>query len=291
MTMVEEETESSSALDRFVRDVARAIAVDVTKRAVYAIAAGFVALVALLMWKGGTVPTWTLVLAFLAALVVGLALRGRPIRRLRDSVEDVAYERSVLDDENTRYAAALERHETYSGHVAQALDALQRIVAGDIDIPIPHYVEAGVLEPARALIADNSPGNVRLSVLLPRPQLDRWFMPWAAGHSLTGKAKYDQRIVDTLSRHAYESGESQHWSDVRTDRSFRQNPRASHDTRTLLSLPIRSGDRILGVFNVVSSEPEAFDPTEETYLESLGAVISVAVGLHLKDQLDGIGSA
>jgi putative methionine-R-sulfoxide reductase with GAF domain len=112
-------------------------------------------------------------------------------------------------------------------------------------------------------------------------------MPWAAGHSVTGKAKYDQRIVDTISRHAYESGQAQHWQDTSTDSGFKQNPMASHETLSMISLPIRRADQTVGVFNVVSSEPYAFDPAEERYIASLGAVISVAVGVFLKDHLDG----
>ena len=49
-----------------------------------------------------------------------------------------------------------------------------------------------------------------------------------------------------------------------------------------------SGNEIVGVFNVVSSEPEAFDPPEETYIASLGALLSVAVGLHLSERIGPI---
>lgn len=165
------------------------------------------------------------------------------------------------------------------------LDALQRIVAGDIDIPIPHFIEAGVFGPARDLIADKPAERVRLSVLLPREEGERWWMPWASGHSITGKAKYDQRIADTLARHAYETGCRQHWPDVTNDSAFRQNPLASYKTRTMLSFPLRRGDWTFGVFNVVSSEPSAFDAAEETYIASLSAVVAAAVGLQLKDHV------
>ncbi|HYV16635.1 MAG TPA: GAF domain-containing protein [Conexibacter sp.] len=257
-----------SVATRFRNEVAHALAVDVTKRVVYLIGVSSCGGLGLLIWRGGSVPAWTLALACLAVVALALTLRMRAFR----------------------YLAALEWHETYSGHVARALDALQRIVAGDIDIPIPHYIEAGILEPARDLITDKPAEHVRFSILLPRDDGARWWMPWSAGHSITGKAKYDQRIVDTLSRHAYESGHAQHWPDVGVDSAFRQNPMASHETSALLSLPLRWGDQTLGVFNVVSSESHAFDPAEETYITSLGAVISVAVGIHLKDQLHHAGS-
>ena len=182
---------------------------------------------------------------------------------------------------------ALVRHDEYSKHVAQTLDTLQRVVSGDISVSVDRYLEQGILEPARDLLMEKPAENVRLSILLPNPEdPDRWWMAWAAGHSLTGKEKYAERIVDTLSRHAYESGVPQSWDDVTEDRSFRQNPLASAPTRTMLSLPIRRGDEVLGVFNAVSSEPGAFDPAEDTYLTSLGGVIAVAVNVWLSEGSD-----
>jgi len=196
------------------------------------------------------------------------AFRGPAARRLRAELET---------DRD-----ALERHETYSGHLAQALDGLQRVVAGDIPVDIADYIGVGILEPARDLITDKPADDVRLSVLLPRQDGEHWSMPWAAGHSLEGRTKYKERIVDTLSRHAYERGQIQRWPDVASDSGFRQNPYASRPIRTMLSLPVRSGAQTVGVFNVVSSAPEAFDPAEELYITSLGALISLAVGVLLE---------
>jgi GAF domain-containing protein len=246
-----------SALTRFARDVGRAIAIDLTKAGVYFVGGTLLAAFALLVWRGGSVPAWSALLAVVLVLAVGLGVRARSVG----------------------YAAALVRHEEYAAHVAEALDALQRIVSGEIAVAVPHYIEAGVLGPARDLIVDKPAEDVRLSVLLPRADGERWRMPWAVGHSLTGAAKYEERIVDTVSRHAYESGEAQHWPDTSTDSGFRQNPMASYVTRSMISVPIRRADRTVGVFNVVSSEPNAFDRAEETYLASLGAVIAVAIGL------------
>lgn len=276
--------DEDSPVVRFAKDVGRAIAIDLTKAGVYFVGLTFLAAFALLVWQGGSLPAWITVVAVAVALLVGIALRSRTVRALQRDVGELEKRCDDLDDEADTYGAALTRHEEYSGHVAQTLDALQRILSGEIDVDIPHYIEVGVLQPARDLITDKPAEHVRLSVLLPRPDDgELWWMPWAAGHSVTGKAKYDQRIVDTLSRHAYESGEAQHWPDTTLDSAFRQNPMASHGIRSMLSLPIRRGDETLGVFNVISSEPYAFDPAEETYIASLGAVISVAVGVWAKD--------
>jgi putative methionine-R-sulfoxide reductase with GAF domain len=50
----------------------------------------------------------------------------------------------------------------------------------------------------------------------------------------------------------------------------------------MISIPLRRGEDIIGVFNVIASEPEAFDPAEAQYLASLGSIISVAVSVSLE---------
>ncbi len=269
---------------RLAKQVGFALLVDVTKKVVVFVGASFLALVALIIWQGGSVPAWLLLAAVVLVAAIFTALWSRSSRAVRREIGEIEKERDDYESIAADYEAALERHETYSGHVAQALDALQQVLTDEIDVPLDHYIEAGVLEPARDLITDKPAEHVRLSVLAPRAEdPERWTMVWSAGHTITGKAKYAEKIVDTLARHAFETGEPQKWDDVEEDRSFRQNPKASHPTRALLSFPIRWGERTVGVFNAVSSEPYAFDPAEERYLASLGAVIAVAMGAHLKD--------
>lgn len=106
----------------------------------------------------------------------------------------------------------------------------------------------------------------------------------AAGHSAIGKLKYAEPIKETLARHAYESGEPQYWPDTSKQTEFEQNPLASAPMRSLVSIPIREGDEILGVFNAISSEKDAFDDAEQTFLTSLAGVIAVAVSVWHKDQ-------
>jgi membrane protein implicated in regulation of membrane protease activity len=284
---VSEPDHEDPAVVRFVTDVGHSIAIDLTTKAVYFVVGTFAAAFALLIWRGGSLPAWVTVATAAVALLVGLVVRGRTVRGLRRERGQLEQEHEGLEEEIGVYVEALVRHEEYSGHVAQALDALQRILSGEVEIEIPHYIEVGVLQPARDLITEKPAEHIRLSILLPRHEdTERWRMAWAAGHSITGKAKYEERIVDTLSRHAFESGQPQHWKDTELDSGFRQNPMASADTRSLISLPVRRGEETLGVFNVVSSEPYAFDPAEEKYIASLGALISVAVGVWVKDYLD-----
>ena len=87
-------------------------------------------------------------------------------------------------------------------------------------------------------------------------------MRWSAGHSMIGKLKFAEPIATTLARHAFESGEAQYWADTAAQTEFHQNPHASAPMHSLASIPIREGDEILGVFNAISSEKEAFDYAE-----------------------------
>jgi GAF domain-containing protein len=256
------------SLVRTAKSILRAAAIDLTGKALKYVGLGALALVGLLVWKGGSVPTWS---AFLAVVVVA----GCGVFFVRKAG------RSSHDEDG-----ALVRYATYSDHVAEVLNALQRVVAGDIEVSTGDYIEKGILSPARDVLTEKPAENVRLSILLPRQDdPTRWSMAWAAGHSLEGKAKYRELIAGTLSRHAYEGGGAQYWGDVTTQSDFRPNPKASSPIRAMISLPIQAGDRVLGVFNVVSSEPDAFDNAEETYVTTLARVIAVAVGVGFKEEI------
>jgi hypothetical protein len=235
-----------------------------------------VAVVALTVWQGGSIPAWVAVLVALMVMAVAV-LRGR---RLRRRVAAADGEAAILD-------YALSRHENYTSHVAEVLDNLQRVIAGDLDTSMGDYIERGILAPAREYLTTDASENVRLAILTPRgDDTMRWQMVLTAGHSLTGREKYQERIVDTLSRFAFESGNPQSWDDVTEERTFTPTPQATRPFRSMISLPIRNGDDILGVFNVISAEPYAFDPAEERYIASLGGVINVAVGILLNEPSD-----
>lgn len=54
-----------SPITRFVRDVARSVAIDLTKAGVYFVGGTVLAAFALVVWQGGSVPAWTLLLVML----------------------------------------------------------------------------------------------------------------------------------------------------------------------------------------------------------------------------------
>ena len=159
----------------------------------------------LLIWRGGTVPAWLIPCLIVVAVTAVILARRDVSSQLEPRIDEAQSERDLAYEDADTLAWGLERHETYSRHVAATLDALQRVVSGDIGVPIPRYIEDAVLEPARDLLSGKPTERVRLSVLLPRLGDDRWEMVWAAGHSLAGKAKYNERIVDTQGAADYPS--------------------------------------------------------------------------------------
>ncbi len=252
-------------LEKLGGEILRSAAVDLAGKGLIWVTGALAIALGLAIWKGGSVPAW-LLLVPIALTVLLAALIARQLHARKVDNESLAKE--------------LGRSREYSRHLQDSLDDLQRVMGGDVDVDISDYVEQGVLEPARRILTEKPAENVRLSVLLPSMvSPDRWSMPWAAGHSLTGKSKYDQPIADTLARHAYQSGEAQIWEDTEGQTEFRQNPHASAPTRSMVSIPIREGDEVLGVFDAVSSEKEAFDRTEQTFLASLAGVIAVAMSV------------
>ncbi|MGH2797294.1 MAG: GAF domain-containing protein [Thermoleophilaceae bacterium] len=274
--------DSKRGLTRYTREVLHAATVDIVSKALSAALLAGLALLGLLIWRGGTVPAWLFAVALVllvAASVVARAQRRRVGELL--PVEERAVELEGVVD---LLADALERHDEYTRHVAVVLDNLQRVVAGALGVDLREYIERGILEPARDLLTQAPDESVRLSVLVPEaPGADRWRMVWSAGHSLAGREGYNEPIARTLSRYAYETGRPQKWDDVLEERGFEQHPAASAPTRSMLSLPVHVGDDIVGVFNVIAAQPYAFDPAEERYIASLGGAINIAVGYWLTE--------
>lgn len=274
--------DTKHGLSRYTREVLHAATVDIVSKALSAALLGGLALLGLLIWQGGSVPAWLFALALLLLAAVGVVARAQ--RRRVGELLPVNEHAAELEGIVELLADALERHDEYTRHVAVVLDNLQRVVAGALGVDLREYIERGVLEPARDLLTQAPDDSIRLSVLVPEtPAGEHWRMVWSAGHSLAGREGYHEPIARTLSRYAYESGRPQKWDDVLEERGFEQNPAASAPTRSMLSLPVRVGEDVVGVFNVIAAQPHAFDPAEERYVASLGGAINIAVGYWLTE--------
>jgi hypothetical protein len=284
--------DGEKGLSAFGGQILRGAVVDMVSKALSWAVLAVAALLALLIWQGGTVPAWIAALVVMLTLAITLrfhlqvrALRAQTTNQQQriEELEPLELTRGDLEDEIADLWGGIERHNLYSAHVAKMLDQLQRVVARDITVPISAYVERGILQPARDLLTLSEPGaEVRLSILMPSDE--RWNMIFSAGHSIEGQNKYNERIADTLSRLPFESGKVFAWDDVVDDDRFQPNPRAGREIHAMVSLPLGMGDSVFGVLNAVASLPDVFDTVEIHYLESVASVISVAVGVDLQDQ-------
>lgn len=262
-------------------DVLRAATVDLVARALTGLLLFGAVGLGLLVWSGGSVPAWaaTLVVVLVLAVALVLGVRAGRLARRVGELEELTADYEDLDDAVDQYGWVVDRYELYTDHIADVLERLQRVLSNELEgVTIPDYIERGIISPARDVL-QGPHEEIRISVLL--PQDDRWRMVWCAGHSLDGQRNYNERIADTLSRVAYEEGDSQYWPDVTKDDRFRTNPQAQRPFHSMLSHPIRNGAEVVGVLNVISSHVDAFDPTERRYLTSLASVIGVAVSVHL----------
>ncbi len=282
MNSAPETPSSHKRVFTFAKDVVRGAMVDMVSKALSAGLLSGGGILALLLWRGGTVPAWLAALAVVIVLTITLSL-GIRLGNVKADLAAHQAELDQLEEAEVRSWWAAVRFEVYMEHIADVLNRLQRVLAGDLDgVSIGDYIERGMIQPARDVLQRHNPEErVRLSVLLPDEEGERWRMAWSAGHSLDGQRAYNERIVDTLSRGPWESGQPEYWSDATQDERFRANPHASHPLRSMLCEPVKSGDTVLGVLNVISSEEGSFDPAEQRYVAALSSVIGVAVAAYL----------
>ncbi|WP_299028377.1 GAF domain-containing protein [uncultured Thermanaerothrix sp.] len=66
-------------------------------------------------------------------------------------------------------------------------------------------------------------------------------------------------------------------NDVESDSLYRPSPLPPETTRSELAIPLAYGGEVLGVLDLQSDHPNAFDPEDLAYLEALGASIAIAM--------------
>ncbi len=82
-------------------------------------------------------------------------------------------------------------------------------------------------------------------------------------------------IGEGMIGHAAASGETQLSNDVSTDPHYVR--KATENTRSELAVPIKSGDRVIGVLDMQDDELDAFDRLDVTTLETLSTQIAAAI--------------
>jgi GAF domain-containing protein len=224
-----------------------------------------------LLWKFASghieMPIWV----FAIAVGVPLTLAAMAGLRGRQPASVAASYIGELERQNALYGY-------YASFLWEVMQTLQKAIRGDIPgVTIDELVEQGILAPARELLRQAPGEDVRLSVLVPEGQ--DFVMRWAAGHRLASKQNFRMRIGDSFSRFAYTSGEIVYSEDVDVDPRFRPHPRAERPYRSIISLPIRSGEDVVAAFNVVSTLPFAFTLADFIFVALAGAVIDVSLAL------------
>jgi GAF domain-containing protein len=210
--------------------------------------------------SAATVPAWVFVAA------IGIMLVGAivPIRRQSASA-NLAWH-------------AVGMHEQCLQHLAQTLDTLQHVLTDVVDgADISDYIDHGILAPAKDMLTHHPADEVRLSILV--PEGERFRMRFSAGHSLVSARKFSVPIKDSISRVAFDAGEAMTWHDVHEDDCYTEHPKATRQTRAMISVPLTRGEEVTGVFNAISDRPHGFNPADRLYIECLGSVIDVAIAI------------
>jgi GAF domain len=241
------------AVRRFVRQVRASVAVDLVSNliVVLVIALGGAAVTAIV--RGGDVPAWSLA----ALVVVAIALCLLVYRRAWSTART---------------------EEQYLQHLAQILTTLQEIITdGDGEANLEDFVCQGMLAPAKDMLTRQAADDIRLSVLVPRGEVFK--MRFWAGHRLQSAKRFEIPIQHSISRVAFENGTSQAWQDVHADDRYADHPKATRSTRAMVSVPLTVSGKTVGVFNAVSDRDAGFTPADRLYVECLGAIIEVVVGI------------
>jgi hypothetical protein len=157
-----------------------------------------------------------------------------------------------------------------------ALESIQQALASEDDWELDQLVERGVLGPARGFLLRAPQEDVRIAVLFPRSEApDKWWMRWAAGHRPESVKGYERDIDKTLAGISYRRGEFVEVADVRTDGRFEAHPKETRPFTSLVALPLRTGEEVVGSLSVVSTRPSAFSQSDVAFIKLMGAVIDV----------------
>jgi GAF domain-containing protein len=221
------------------------------------------------------VPFWVVLLAAVLFGAAGLAV-GRRNGGTQELIAQLLVE--------------LDLNQYYADHLYEALETLQKVITERIPgVSFSEFVERGMLEPARQYLTQAQGEDIRLSVLVPDERHQDFVMEFAAGHRLESRGAFRLPIAGSFAGHAYSSGEVQWTNDVDTDQRWSKHPRARPDRAygSLVSVPIKVQDDVIGVLNVISTYKNAFSSADRTYIELLGSILSVAWSLVEEEDGDG----
>lgn len=186
----------------------------------------------------------------------------------------------VLDTLLQRYAEERTLGSYYETHLYDVLESLQKVVRGTIPgVTVDVFIEQGVLSPAREFLTRGEGEDVRLSIL--EPHGEEFRMAHAAGHTLESKQKFRLPIEGSFAGFALQSEQIEATGDVDLDERFVRHPKArpGREYKSIISVPIRSGEETVAVLNVISTFENAFEEADFNYVRLIGAVLNVVWSL------------
>ena len=167
----------------------------------------------------------------------------------------------------------------YAEHVREALNTLQKVAAGTLlGVTSRDFIEKGVLAPARYWLMRVPDEDVRMMVIRPKEPDRRVFeLVWEVGHSVEARKKFSLEIAGSFAGIAYTSGNTEWSNDVENDPRWHKHPQArpGREYGSLASVPIRRGDEVVAVLNVISTNKKAFWPADLNYIELLASLVSL----------------
>jgi hypothetical protein len=219
-----------------------------------------------------SIPMWLAAVA--AGGVASLVLiQGLRLRERGGDVEGIA--NVAFEIEQARAIT-----QAYSEHLMEILYAFRRVINGDIPgVTVKEWVEDGILEPARDLIRARHAEDIRLSILV--PDGDDFVMAFAAGHTLDSKRNFRLAIDESFSKWAYRNDLIVWSGDLHNDDRFTPHSRATpaRDYNSIICVPIRRGEDVVGVFNTIFTTSSAFDEADLLYVRLVGAVLELVWSL------------
>src|SRR5699024_8759255 len=106
-----------------------------------------------------------------------------------------------------------------------------------------------------------------------------------------GMRKLRLSIADSAAGHTYRTGEIFFSGEIHTPGSrFRTHPKAQSTYHSLICVPIRTGDEILGVLSVTGDEKRSDTDDEKAYLNAFAHVLSRLLILELSKEKQSVGS-
>lgn len=281
----------SARAGAFLQEVLKSIAIDATRWGIYAVAGVLLALLVVAITTDAEVPIWLTASLVLLALGAGTVGCRHVVKRLRTGYRSLKADYRSLEVENNQLARVVDRHLPHWQHVVNALERLQRVMAGEMGTTnTAVYVEVGLLQPARDLLRDEGACDVRLAVLAPHETKDEYLMLWASGHDFDSRQKLDLTVSGSLSKATLLDGQLHDWPDLRRDEHPSQRSSATSERYSLCSLPLKHGSKTVGVLNVLWEKPYAYDDEAIRYATAIASVTQIVLALALDLVDDGDGS-